>query len=66
VPKSNRKVPQNLTIHPLFEPGRIARVCLEEAYAYLVPKVQGSAPVISPINPTAPTPSEEPQERSAT
>ncbi len=63
--KSNRTLPQSLTIHPLFEPSRIARLCLQEAYAYLVPTVQDSAPVTTSVNPTAPTPSAEPQERSA-
>ena len=54
--KSDRKVPQRVTIHPVFEPSRLARACLEEAYAHVVPKVRRPSQAVPPVQPATDAP----------
>ncbi len=54
--KSSRKAPLTVTIHPVFEPSRLARACLEEAYAYVVPKVRRPSQAIPSVKPASDAP----------
>ena len=56
MPKRHPTVPSRLMIHPVFEPSRLARKYLDEAYAYLVHKHHAAISESTPAKPTVSPP----------